>query len=202
MTKYIDLPKINPVTHAEHPDLPRNKWCGPAAISIITGMPAELAAEWIRIRRGQSGTTKGIMGTMEGEVLSALTAAGCRVLNEYYTKDEARRIASQKLSFEEKQAVRRSRKRVTLTQWMRARDRKATYLLVAGNHYIVVRGNKACCGKTQDVVSVKKIPGRRSLVKSVWRIQKPSRYKFKDLLPKRYEKVWNERKGHWQLIPV
>lgn len=187
-TKYIDLPKINPVTHVDHPDLPRNKWCGPAAVSILTGMPAEEAAEWIRLRRGQSGTTKGIMSVWSSEVLAALAATGCRIT---------------RCDISVRQASRQSETdhRPTLTQWLRFRNRKATYLINAGHHFIVVRGNKACCSRTQEVVSVRKIPGRRSRVEHVWRIQKPARYKFKDLaLPKRHKKVWNEKKGHWQLV--
>ncbi len=176
MSKYIDLPKINPVTHVEDPRLPHNKWCGPAAVSILTGMPAELAAEWIRIRRGKSGTTKGIRGTSYSEVTSALAAAGCRIWTCGFEPNK------------------------TLTHWLKRRNRKATYLVEAGDHYIVVRGNKACCGKVGEVVSVRKIPGRRARVNRVWRIQKLSGYKFKDLaLPTRHKKVWDEKKQHWKL---
>lgn len=203
MSEFINLPKIHPVTHVDHKDYPRNRWCGPAAVSSLTGLPAEDIAEWIRCHRGRGGTTKGIQGTYPDEILAAIVAIGFRIVSRNSTIAHARSRREAKLR--SKGWLYRSPDEVstppTLTQWLRVRDRKKTYLVVAGNHWCVIRGNKYCCAVTQKIVSVRDAAKRRGRVTHVYEVTKPKHARALQIgIPKAYKKVWDEKRNQWKLV--
>jgi signal recognition particle subunit SEC65 len=129
-----------------------NRFCGPAAISIITGLDtAQSAALLRRVNRRQS-----ITGTSFGEVSRVLTKLG-------YTLISAAKVNP----FDRKSNP-------TLAAWLRETTRlrgDALYLISAGRHWQVVQGRRFCCGKTGEIVSIRdEQVKRRARVTGVWQI--------------------------------
>lgn len=158
--------KIHKVTHDDTlvgPDGQRQGWCGPAAISAITGRTAECAAAWINhsARRRQPLHYK-VRGTWAWEVRMALECLGYTMRNQVVPKGELRRIG------------RGTSRRPTFAQWMRskARDRSKMYLVAAGEHWMVVKGTKVVCSAQPDGVTTGKSRKRRCLVTEVYLVEK------------------------------
>lgn len=134
-----------------HPITGKNRYCGPAAISAITGCTTDDAAYAIRKNSGQ----RFVKGTYAHQVIDVLKEAGitCTQIRWSFSKDD----------------------RMTLAQWLRhtvdKRKPGIVYLLVAGNHYQVVSGRRATCGRIRKIVSVTdKSLKRRSRVSMVWQL--------------------------------
>jgi hypothetical protein len=133
-----------------HPTGDRNRYCGPSAISILTGMGTGEAA---RLLRAVSRRTA-IKGASTASVIRALDRCGVR-----YSRAQV----------EPKQ---------TLAGWLKLTHGQRGgrfFLIVAGNHFQVVSGNRYACGRTNDVVeldhpSVK----RRARVDVVWELRAPN----------------------------
>lgn len=160
-------PPLNSVTHPKT-DTSRT-WCGPSAISAITGWSVDEAARWLWQRRGKKGTPKGVRGTYPSEVCACLGAAGFGTL----------RIRTRRLGHDD---------RPTLAEWMRKRGpelRKATVLLSVGHHWVVVRGRKFVDSHTLEPVSIRKAPHRRSRVKYAFVVVKPKHQRVKRYAPQR-----------------
>jgi len=49
-----------------------------------------------------------------------------------------------------------------------AQQRARTYLVSAGSHFLVVRGNKVACGRTGSPVNLRAYPNRRMRVRSFY----------------------------------
>ena len=115
---------VHDVTHRD--DMPHQPFCGPAAISAITGRMAECAAAWINTRR-QDPIDKIVEGTYLLETLWALRALG------YATSIEGQ--APHPLI------------RPTLTQWFHhlREDANKLYLLATHEHWMVVQGDDVLC---------------------------------------------------------
>jgi len=145
----------------------KNSYCGPSAISPITGYSSDDAATVLRSLNGR----RAIKGASQWDVRCALHAFGVDS-TEIYNAPRG--------------------KGITLAQWLKqsVEDRKAgvVFLIVAGWHYQVVCGRKATCGRIREIVSVRdKSLKRRSRVSQVYRlsmrgnrIQKPSALKQRD----------------------
>lgn len=123
---------IGPVIHggSRH-----NRYCGPAVLSIVAGIPTDYAAGVIRSVTGQRQVT----GTSDLDLSRALFRLG------FYLQPLDH--------FQE------PKDRPTLATWLR--DRKAlrtagrVFVLAAGSHWQVISGRRYACGLTGEVVSVK-----------------------------------------------
>jgi hypothetical protein len=122
-----------------------NRFCGPAALSAITGRAVD------EIVAGFHATYPGkrVKGTHAWELNRVLDLYGLRL----YGKSIA------------------GGSRPTLAAWLRASKADRTpgrvFLLAAGNHWVVVSGRRMVCGKTKTVVSVRQYPHRRARVTEV-----------------------------------
>jgi hypothetical protein len=128
-----------------------NRFCGPAAISAITGIGTKEAAALIRTISGK----RQVKGTTYNEVLSAL-----RVLNwRTHTLYEAARG-----------------KGITLAAWLKQSKAMRTagrlFLVVAGWHWQVISGRRYTCGRCKgEIVSVRdKLVKRRARVARVYEV--------------------------------
>lgn len=155
--KFADLHSVTSDTTIDAPRF----WCGPSAVSALTGQPQEHVSQWIAKRRGK-GTARGVRGTSTGEVRSALAHTGLHTKRlESYEKGD----------------------RPTLAAWLKQRGpevRKATCLIEVGDHWIVVKGRKLVDNHHPTPVFIKQAKGRRARVKKVWLVY---REKNKKLLP-------------------
>jgi hypothetical protein len=120
--------KIKSVTHKRGD---RNRYCGPSAISAITGMNTGEAA---RLLRHVSGKTS-IKGCYTHHMLLGLRM--CGVSTKYRTV----------------------KNRPTLAAWLRdSKDMRTSgrvFLVVAGNHFQIISGRRYVCGITEEIVSIK-----------------------------------------------
>jgi hypothetical protein len=146
-----DPKRLHAVTHRA--DLGHNRYCGPAAVSIITGRTAECAVRWMLVARGYEPGERngGIKGSWATEVGRALHALGYKLdAGEDWLRD-----------------------RPTLARWLRDRtpaQRARTYLVSAGHHFLVVRGNKIACSLTGAPVNLRAYPHRRYRVRHYYRV--------------------------------
>jgi hypothetical protein len=124
----------------------QNRYCGPAAISIIAGIDTTRTA---KLLRQVSGKTM-ICGVATCHVRSALRRLGYEL---------------REVKFKGK----------TLAQWLSSdRSQTAMFLVTSGHHYSIVQGDRYCCGQTKTVVSVSNAPHRRSRMESVHEVVKVS----------------------------
>lgn len=133
-----------------------NRFCGPAAISILTGMTTGSAARLLRHVTGKDR----IMGTHHFHVRAALQACGVTMSRRFLAH----------YGFNDPNA-----KNPTLTQWLKASQTSRTtgrvYLVSAGNHWIIITGRRYCCGLTKGIISIRdKQAKRRARVDGVWEI--------------------------------
>lgn len=141
--KYMKPMKLNSI-HG------KNRYCGPAAISAITGASTDDAAYAIRQQSGQ----RFVKGAACNHVIAALRDSGV-FADQVYSAPVG--------------------KGLTFAQWRKhsKADRKAgvVYLIVAGNHYQVVSGRKATCGRLREIVSIAdKRLRQRARVYAVWKL--------------------------------
>lgn len=126
----------------------QNRWCGPAAISFLTGLDTDQAAKLIRQYTGK----RQVIGTDEDAMRYVLGQYGiCMVEMDHYPDKAAR---------------------PTLVQWLRLTRRERgqrTYLVSAGDHWQLISGRRYACGKVGGIVSLRD-PGvsRRARVRQVW----------------------------------
>lgn len=157
----MTTPKLKPVKRAAKG---HNRFCGPAALSIIAGIDTAEAAAVIRhVSRKRSVT-----GTTHWEVLRSLSLLG-------YRADSALRVDPLN-----------RKTNPTLAAWLKSdeRDGKALYLVAAGYHWQVVQGRRFCCGITKDIVSIRdeKVK-RRARVTAVFKIEQERKVALADVLP-------------------
>jgi len=94
----------------------KNNYCGPSVISVITGLSCECAAAWIR----DVAKKRSVKGVHTHDLKSTLRRRGVSLSTTRYPTE-----------------------RLTLNQWgKKKKEHGKTYLLVAGNHFVVVRGRK------------------------------------------------------------
>jgi hypothetical protein len=127
----------------------RSTWCGPAAISIITGCGYDCAVDLMKSVSGRPM----IKGVYNGWMLQALRRLGydCGTPEEFTDW------------------------RPTLAWWLRTRDpedMQTTYLVNVTHHYVVVRGRKIADNKTTVPVFLRQYPRRRARVIKAWKIVK------------------------------
>jgi hypothetical protein len=141
-----------------------NRFCGPAALSIIAGIDTAEASAVIRhVSRKRS-----VQGTSNWEVLQSLALLG-------FKASSAAKVDPLNL-----------KSNPTLAAWLKRdeRDGKALYLIAAGHHWQVVQGRRFCCGITKDIVSIRdgKVK-RRARISGVWKIEHDRKVALADVLP-------------------
>lgn len=151
---------IHPVTRKNR----GNRYCGPAAISIVTGCDTDTAAKLIRAYNGN----RPVCSTYTSHLHAVLRDFGYRIVTE---KVE---IGS------------------TLASWLRATHGERggkVYVVLAGDHFQIVSGNRYCCSLTGEIVGLKhdKVR-RRSRVRQVVRIEADASglRAVKDVMDKHY----------------
>jgi hypothetical protein len=141
-----------------------NRFCGPAALSIITGIDTAEASAVIRFVNKKRSVT----GTHDWEIIKSLNLLGYHVssaakLNPLTPKTNP-----------------------TLAAWLKSdeRDGKTLYLVVAGNHWQVVQGRRYCCGLSSNIVSIRDAKvKRRARVTAVYRIDHARKVALAEVLP-------------------
>lgn len=138
---------LHPVT-----DGPRkNRFCGPAALSAITGQTTDETAAMLRRVTGK----RSIMGTWASDLLRALQCFGF--------------TAAVVIDFTEEPM------RPTLARWLKDTTADRTtgrvFLISAGHHWQVVSGRRFVDSKTRSIVSIRdpKVH-RRARVRKVWEV--------------------------------
>ena len=136
--------KIKPVTHIS---TDRNRYCGPAVISAVTGMNSGEAARLIRSVSGQ----RAVRGAHTTHVRRAMKLCGIQSIYRSCTP------------------------KITLAAWLReSKDMRTTgrvFLVVAGLHFQLIEGRRYVCGRTPDIVSIKdKQVKRRARVEEVYEL--------------------------------
>jgi len=116
-----------------------NRFCGPAAISCVTGLTTGNIAEILR----KVYKRKMITGLTQGHLRWFLSRCGIKTerVASYYTEP-----------------------RPTLAKfWDTSLDIKPSkvYIVVAGYHYSVIQGDKYCCGIVGDIINVTDKRARR-----------------------------------------
>ena len=140
-----------------------NRFCGPAALSIIAGIDtAEAAAVIRKVSRKRSVT-----GTTHWEILQSLKLLGFESSSAAKVNPLDRKTNP------------------TLAAWLKSdeRDGQSLYLVSAGYHWQVVQGRRFCCGLTGKIVSIRdeKVK-RRARVAAVWRIEQERKVAVADVL--------------------
>lgn len=148
----MELTKLHPVTHSRA--LGINHYCGPSAISIITGRSTGCASRWILRSRGYDGwgPNGGVKGTHPREIAAALNGLGYSVRRiEHYHKGN----------------------RPTFNNWIRNRSRKMlsqAFLVNVGNHWVVVLGSRMFDSKAPHGTFVTQAHGQKARVSGVHHI--------------------------------
>ena len=151
-----------------------NRFCGPAALSIIAGIDTAEAAAVLRFVTKK----RSITGTHDWQVIKALNLLGYRV-------QSAARVDPFK-----------PKNNPTLASWLKSdeRDGQGLYLIAAGNHWQVVQGRRYCCGLTKEIVSIRdeKVK-RRARVTAAYRVDQSRKVALADVLPAKVKKADPER---------
>lgn len=148
--------KIHPVNH---PKTDKNRYCGPSAISIVTGMASGEAARLIRATSG----VKQVQGTGDWQMHRALAKCGIQ-MRTMLVKPQPPKVIRGKTEV-----------RPTLTQWYRdSKDKRSAgrvFLISAGHHWQIVSGRRFACGRTKEIVSITaKGTNRRARVTAVYEL--------------------------------
>jgi hypothetical protein len=128
----------------------KNGFCGPAAVSAITGCRTEISADLMRQHYGRSA----IKGSFANEIGHALRQLGF----------------SLQLALEPEISVIGGR---TYAQWCRntARSRgRRTFLLAYGHHWAVVQGRRHFCSQRKQGCAQRLAPMRRGRVTQVFEV--------------------------------
>lgn len=163
--------RLHPVNH----NGPRkNRFCGPSALSILTGLDTGRTATLLRRVSG----ARSIKGTYSGWMRKALRELGID-------------------SFSSWTGHWTGGKPLTFVQWLRdTKDKRGdgTYLIVCGNHWILVQGRRCACGITKEVVSLKDCSKRRGRVTECWSLTRVEQPDYDKIVPQFKAPVDTERK--------
>lgn len=127
----------------------KNRYCGPAAVSAITGCSTGVAAHLMRAHSGR----RSIKGSFTGELRAAFDKLG-------YTMNPVSIGPSAG---------------VTIAQWLRetTRERRSrVFLLLIGHHWAVVQGKRYVCSLQREVCFYRDAPMRRARFHRAWEVTK------------------------------
>lgn len=130
--------------HSVRHDNKSKQWCGPSAISAVTGRSTSDIHQCIRAVTNK----KCVMGLYVWDMKKALTALGVSFRHQYHS-------------------VPAGQTRDTFAKWLR--EHKSLYahnpvILVVSNHYVTVMGNRFVDSFEPKPVSLKNAPWRRARV--------------------------------------
>lgn len=148
--------QIHPVNHAKSDT---NRYCGPSAISAVTGMATGQAARLLRAVTGKSS----IKGTSNGAMIKAFRKCGIGMIR-IYAAPPVITVSVPRLSpgmvataVKTSDIGKRIDKRMTLAAWFREtnelRSAGRVFLISAGNHWQIVSGRRFVCGQTKAIVA-------------------------------------------------
>lgn len=181
--------KIKAVKHGKHN---YNRYCGPGAISAITGITAENAAKRIADHKGYSqakqksfaknakrtGKGYGVVGTSVTTMRSVLRDLGYKTIEQIAKPSETMsgydfevNTGAEPRGLDENGYLLPCQ---TLTQWDNNRKRTTDlYLIALTTHYVVVQGDKIV---DNQIITPRSLAGgkhyRRARVQQVFRITK------------------------------
>lgn len=144
---------LHPVKHGPK----GNRFCGPSALSAITGKLTDDTAALLRRQTGR----RQITGTHPDQIVRALRTYGYE--------------AKQVFGYTYNQMSKPDWKPLTLAGWLKATPRPEgkVFLVDAGNHWQVISGRRYVCGQTKEIVSIRdKRVKRRARVKAAWEIER------------------------------
>lgn len=148
--------------HVNHSGPRKNRYCGPSALSAITGLSTGDTAAPLRKVSGK----RKIVGTATCHMKTALEQLG------YHTG----------CAFDYEHLP--AKGRPTLLQWAKQRDDLSeTYLLSVGHHWAVVQGRRYVCGMVNRIVPIKQAPKKRARVKAAWRIYRHCEVNLANVIP-------------------
>ncbi len=145
-----------------------SKWCGPSAISILTGLDTRDTARLLR----SVGGRRAIKGSYWSEMHSALSKLGFRL--------DPCRIPLTSVP----------PKRLTLIAWLkrsRAERGSDTFLFTAGHHFAVVQGRRYACGQSKEIVPFARIPHRCARMEEVYKVVRVADRVVKSAIPVAYK---------------
>ena len=126
--------KVRPVNNGTK-KADRNRYCGPAVLSAMSGITT---ADASRLIRTLFPDVRSVRGTSAGQINKAFDALGINM---------------------DVVAYRTGTSNPTLAGWLKQTVSERTpgrvFLLVAGNHWQIVTGRRYVCGIVKDVVSIK-----------------------------------------------
>jgi hypothetical protein len=132
------------------PKTGHNRYCGPAALSMIARIDTAEAAALLRKVSGKTS----IKGAHTHHMRRALELKGFRV-----------------------QRVELPPEKVTLAAWLKANptSKRGTgvYLIACAHHFITVQGRRGGCSLTKDVVALSELKKRRGIMESVLLVEAP-----------------------------
>lgn len=136
----------------------KNRYCGPAVISALTGITTAEAARRIREHTGR----RQITGTWGDEIKPVFADLGVRMtparIDErgYLMSDLLIEMLSVETQRQHEADQRGSA--MTFAAWLKATEGERTgdqvFLLTSGRHWVLVQRDSFVCGLTGDVVSV------------------------------------------------
>ena len=142
--------KLRPVDHGRD----KNRYCGPSVISAVTNLTTGEAARLIRIQSGK----RSVKGTSTLNVRQALQVCGI---------DMVWSPAPEHFCYGRSSGI-------TLAHWLRLTHgtrAERVFLIVAGQHWQLISGNRYVCGVVGDIVSIKdKKVKRRARVSEVYEL--------------------------------
>lgn len=163
---------IHEVNHAKGD---KNRYCGPSAISIVTGMSTGEAARLLRHVSGKQS----IKGTHDSWMRRAFAECGIMMRSVHVAEipdpnvryEGTRRIVRLRRSSE-----RDHEPRPTLAQWLKDSTKLRTagrvFLVSAGNHWQIISGRRFVCGRTIKIISITdKKAHRRARVSDVYELK-------------------------------
>lgn len=173
---------IQPVNH---PEKGGNQYCGPAALSIVTGMDTGSAARLIRKLDGRAL----VKGTLPYQMGRAYEACGIRMLRVKVKPSEKVVIRTFKGKTSKDD-------RPTMTQWLRdsknIRTAGRVFLVLAGHHWQIISGRRFCCGKVREIISITdKRANRRARVEAVYELTAPGKITIPESAQKK-RSAWRE----------
>jgi len=143
--------KVRPVNHGST-KRDKNRYCGPAVLSIMSGITTGEAS---RLIRNLFPYVHAVRGTSTGQISQAFAAL---------------KISMDKIAYRKAQG-----RNPTLAGWLKQTVEERTpgrvFLIVAGNHWQIVTGRRYICGIVKELVSIKdKQVKRRARVTEVFEL--------------------------------
>ena len=140
-----------------HPCKGTNRWCGPGALAILTGVSTDDASRMIRCITGKRSATSTHTHVLR-KVLGKCGIDTHRVMETFAPTNE----------------------RMTLNQWVKGGGAKGgTFLVIAGNHFQIVTNDLFVDNQVKTLTAFEDLTkGKRRRVEEVFRLSSPQGVKI------------------------